>query len=374
MSSVTKWIVPSHFAEENRFHEKIEFQLTDYIKLILKNEVWKRKYEYGFNLGLENTKLNDIESAVIKIYPRQFSGRINDNRIIEIVKDECGKIPTHFILRNYKDWFHFNGLTIIEVKYKNSTKNVPSRKAFKDYIPDIEVDFLEAIDRQKAVLNELAHFFLSGLHLSFPTTASMQRNENPLVDGFFYIESKRRKYVSKFSTNAFLHSTLIITSKKTVLDGNLRGLAKVWHLNLWSLKRYLSAVESDLISMDHLLDLIYSLEGLFEKSTSSDFIKIMCIVTLCKTEKESKEMMMLLDLAYRIRNDIAHGGMSYGIYDKVKLGGKEILAQKVYWQTKPIVAYMIIEAISKLLKNTEMKNLRLTEEDLIHSIYKRNQP
>lgn len=78
----------------------------------------------------------------------------------------------------------------------------------------------------------------------------------------------------------------------------------------------------------------------------------------------------LLDLAYRIRNDIAHGERSYDANDLVKLEGKEIRAQMVYWKMKSIVAVMLIKAISKLIDNEGMKNLRFTTDDFINLAFK----
>ena len=123
--------------------------------------------------------------------------------------------------------------------------------------------------------------------------------------------------------------------------------------------------------MDNLLDLIYALEGLFEKSASADFVKTMCLLSMCNTKREAREMKSLLDLAYRIRNDIAHGERSYDPYDRVKLNGKETLAQMIYWKTKNLVAVMIIKAISKLIHNEDMRNLRFNADDLIELTFRK---
>lgn len=78
-----------------------------------------------------------------------------------------------------------------------------------------------------------------------------------------------------------------------------------------------------------------------------------------------------MDCAFRIRNDIAHGERSYDLFDKIKIGGNETLAQEIYWKTKVIVAQMIILAASKLIKNPDMRNLKFNEDDLLDLIYKK---
>ena len=97
----------------------------------------------------------------------------------------------------------------------------------------------------------------------------------------------------------------------------------------------------------------------------------MCVLNLCNSKKEARALKNQLDLAYKIRNEIAHGGLSYDPFDKVKLEGIEILVQNVYWQTKRVVAVMLIKAISKLLHNRDLKNLRFNIDDFINLTFKR---
>lgn len=340
---------------------------------MLKNEVWNRKFDFGFSIGLKNTNPDEIDKAKAKIYPRFISGYVIEERVPDLIEQECGKFPTHLKIDDYKTWSHQLGFVLFEIDYNVKTKNIPTKKDLtEEIIPHYDFDFVEKFDQMLAVLKELASFLLAGLHLSFPTESIMRRTDNPINDGFFQIKSGRSMYARKVSSNAFMHEILIETSKlSTNVKPNLEGLASVWHYNLWSLKRYLHAVESDQLSMDNLLDLLFALEGLFDKSTSSDFIKSMCLVSLCKNRKDAKKMKNLLDVAYSIRNEIAHGGQSYDPYDKVKLDGKETLAQMIYWKLKPIVATMIIKAISKLLEDMNMKNLRFNSDDFVNLTFEK---
>lgn len=196
-------------------------------------------------------------------------------------------------------------------------------------------------------------------------------NDEPIDDGILYIKSAKKSYATHLRTSSFMHHILIETEKKQNIEKNLEALASIWHLNLWPLKRYLISVESNRITMDHLLDLLYSLEGLFHKNTSSDFIKTFCIVTLCKEKKYAVRLKEWLDLAFRIRNDIAHGERSYDSMDKLSFLGKEITAEEVYWEMKTIVVMMLMRAISKILNSEGMKNLKFSNEDLLDAIYKK---
>lgn len=370
MSTISRWILPCYHTDSGHSTEPIKIDLTDNLNLILANEVWNRKFEYGFNGGLKTTNINDIKRASVIIYPRFISGTVNENRIPELIENHCGRLPDYLKIDNYKKWSYRIGFSVIEVEYKTPLKTIPIKKDFDGYIPNWNEDFLNTYHRHFAVLKELKFFFLSGLHLSFPTTSVVIGDENPINDGFFQISSGQRKYANLKASGSFMHEVLIEKTKLNNLIGNLNGLATKWHFNLWPIKRYLTAVEGYQISMDNLLDLLYSLEGLFGKNTSSDFIKMTCILYLSSNKKEAKKLKEILDLGFRIRNDIAHGERSYALYDKVKIGGKEKLAQDIYWNIKVIVAQMIILATSKLITNPDLRNLKFNEEDFLELIYK----
>jgi len=100
MTTISRWIVPSYFTEEKHKTDELIFDLTDHLKLMLKNEVWNRKFDYGFSTGLKNTNQTEIKSAVIKVYPRFISGYVNEKRIPEIIEKVCGKIATHLKVKS----------------------------------------------------------------------------------------------------------------------------------------------------------------------------------------------------------------------------------------------------------------------------------
>jgi hypothetical protein len=371
MATISRWVIPCYCTEGKHKTEPITLDLTSHLKEMLLNKVWERKYTYGFSNGLQATIPSNIKCAEVKIFPRFISGSVNDRRIPQLIEEHCGKLPSHLKIKNYKDWSHHLGFVIIEVEYLNKVAGIPSKKDLtEDIIPHYNREFIQTYHQHLAVLKEIVSFFLAGLHLTFPTESFMMINKNPINDGYFQIASGKKTYACKVASNAFMHEVLIETSKISNLEINLKGLSSIWHLNLWPLNRYLRAVESDQTSVDNLLDLIYSIEGLFDKSTSAEFIKTMCLLQLCTNKRKAKGMKNLLDLAYKMRNDITHGGLSYDPYDKVMLEGKEILAQTVYWKIKSITAAMLVKAISKLISNKDMKNLRFNTDDFINLSFK----
>ncbi|MBS0028247.1 hypothetical protein ACTJJ0_05705 [Chitinophaga sp. 22321] len=93
------------------------------------------------------------------------------------------------------------------------------------------------------------------------------------------------------------------------------------------------------------------------------------IYNISNNKQEAISNKLLLDLAFQMRNEIAHGAKSYDPYEYVKLGGEKILAQAVYWRMKSLVAHMIVLAIIKMMKVPGMKTLRFDYEDITKLIF-----
>lgn len=370
MSTISRWILPSNITVTKHKLEPITIDLTEHIKTILSNSVWDRKFKYGFDTGLKNTESENIKIAKVIIYPRFISGYDNKNRLNEIIKNHCGEIPDYLELDSYKKWWHHKGLVILETEYDTTTGNIPKKEDFENCYPNIEISFLEEYERHIAVLKELKALFIAALNLTFPTRHVISRSINPLIDGLFQITSGIDNYASRISSNSFMNTVSFDIDAIEYLEGVLDRISKVWHYDLWAIKRYLIAVESDQKSMDNLLDLLYSLESLFPRNTSTDLIKMTCITYLSRNRTEGIKLKNTLDAAFTIRNKIVHGERSYDVMDTIKIGGKKVAAQKVYWDIKLVVAHMIIIALYKMINTPGMEHLRFTFDDLLDNIYK----
>jgi len=149
----------------------------------------------------------------------------------------------------------------------------------------------------------------------------------------------------------------------------LEILSSIWHLNLWPLERFVKAVNSENITMENLLDLIFSLEGLFDKNVSSDFVKHCCIVLTSGSKREANKNRDILKKAYKIRNGIVHGSRVYNGFEEVVVNGKKILSQELFFFLKPIIAKMILFTIKKINKNSKLKDLRINSDDMIERIF-----
>jgi len=367
MSTKIQWLIPCYFDTDDSSDDEIILDITNDVKHILTLNISEKKVEFGFNYGLKTFTSDEIEKVLIKVLPKFRTGLVDDDRVQNYISNNLGKIYSYFnVDRGYKNWHYSTGVVVIETHLSRNTL-IPSRAQIKN-LNSIPYDFVQSYNQYTALQKEISFLFLSALHLTFPTTSVMGLN-SVFSGGIIHFSTSKRNFYENLKTDVFMHHVLINKERIKNLKQNLSGIAEVWDCNLWSLKRYLIGVESHAVDMDKLLDLVYAMEGLFEKNASSDFIKLFCIIHFSKNKNDAKKMKGILDSVFKVRNEIAHGGIHYRGYEYIKLNGKEVLSQDLYWEMKVIVSQLIILGINKLLKNKEIRNLSFKIDDLYEKIY-----
>lgn len=365
MGSYIRWGVPCNYSK-NGVQELIEFDFTEHINAMFSNKVWERKYDYGDSEYLEQFKPGDIKSCKITIVPRILFGISKSNRNEKIILERFGELPDDLKIENFLGDNNSMGLIIFELEYNYFIAELPEDNTIYSYTSQ----FLYEYNKANALLQEIGAFFLAGLNLLFVKKTTLMKSEHPIHNGMLQMVSGEKKYFHHEPTSLFTHYVFIEDIEIKEIDFTFRILCSVWHYNLWSVRRYLIAMESSKINMDNLLDLIYALESLFQKNTSTDFIKTMCVVQFSPNKEEAKNLYSYLTKIFNIRNEMVHGGITYSVTDIINLKNKKVPAEEFYWVMKRIVGTMILRAIFKLVKDQNQKNLRYSAEDLWDKIYK----
>ena len=367
MNTEYRWIVPAYFEQGNL--EKLEFDLLDEIKTILSNSPWERKFEYGFSIGLKNTSKESIKKAKATLYPNIRNGIINSERIKSIIIQHCGEFSKPY--NNVFDKANlsksdFDGLLVFEFEFDEEVEIPKSENDFNE-------KFVELYHRYKAISDEVASLFRASLHLVFHCEYIMIPSMQSEGGGLIQIKNSKQSYYNINKSSDFKYPVVFNNDKNTIdfFNSFRKLLSTKWHLNLWQIKRYIKALNDEYIDMENILDLIFSLEGLFDKNTSTDMIKLSCSTIIGKDKKSATKIYDTLSLAYRIRNEIVHGSVSYNGMEKIKIEGKEKLSQSLFWKLKEIVMAVMLYAIFKLNSNSQMVNLRITHDDILSEIYKK---
>jgi hypothetical protein len=355
------WIVPAFY--ELTTSKSLVIDLLQDTKKILSNKVWGREINYGFKIGLEKINLKMLKDFKVHIYPRVRSGFIGEQITYSKIEEVIGQSNNPVIQKIKKSGIlNNNGLLVFEL-HLNETTTLPKKSS------DYSEDFLSYFHNYFALIEEIGIFFKISTNLAFHCEYVIMPSYEIEASGCIIIKNEHTTYITDKKTNHFGYP--IIFNEKDLADYlELKNeLSSIWHYNLWALKRYDLALNNENVKMENMLDLLYSLESLFEKNTSVDFMKLFCGIISGSNKKEATKHIDVLTSCFKIRNEIVHGGRHYNGMEKIKFQGKEILSQKLFWDLKLIVQKMILFAIKKLRENPEMKNLRFTEVDLMKKFY-----
>lgn len=366
MSTRFIWTLPAFYQTPTR--QPLEFDLTQHGKKILTNKVWERRFDYGYTDSLKKLNPEDIIRIGITITPLP-QGIHPVDKPENILQKFCGRVPEHnevILHANLSQWIR--NILVIEAEFGFDSE-MP--KSITDLNDTLSMEFVETFHRLVAFAEEIGALFRATTHIMFhsdyPIIPSMAKRSQG--GGLIYVESNNKWLFDLWSTATFTFPAIYMETHLEDFEALLDLMANLWHLTLWPVHRFLKALNAEYIEIENLLDLLYALEGVFPKNTSSEFIRVAAALFLSNNRGEAKEINEFLKQAFQIRNDIVHGAQHYTGLEKVKLEGQEVLSQKVFWKVRRIVAKMIYVAIQKLVRTQGMRSLRINVQDLLEKMY-----
>jgi hypothetical protein len=359
------WLIPA-FCKMQTGQQELAFDLTDYVRIFLQNKVWERKYEYGYRGGLKSIKSTDIEKSMLTFFDCSNSG-IPKGQVFDML-DKYFTQKSHwwtFIDVEASSLANCKGLALQEIEFTFNTENIPE--------PDQSYDenFLLRYHACNAVAVEVQAFFRTAWYLNFICKYLMTPglfNESSL-GGISEISSLGKARMDINRTSGFAYPVIVTPSELDKFLELLQKVSKIWHMSLWPLFRYTKIFESQHVEMESFLDLLFALEGLFDHSTSTDFIKLACSLIVADSPIEARKITGTLSTAYNMRNEIVHAGRFFNGLEEISLRGKKVLSQEVFVELRKIVVKMLCFCMDKLLTNSNMRNLRVNSDDLINQYW-----
>ncbi|MBC9909820.1 hypothetical protein [Chitinophaga varians] len=368
------WALPAHLMSRDQQH--VEYDLTECLNTFKANEFWKRKIAYDSQVGLTPENLAKFSSIKIKLIPHNGVHFRVHNHSHTILTDLLGNIDSdlQYIvergnLRTAKS------LVIVTIEYESDIPLMTNCKKENEFDPErifsLDEDFQMIYLECQTLANEMASFFLTALHLVHPTRNSGVETGFQQSSGLIVFENDNGRYYSDAHSDIITHPVLIESSNTITLAGTLDILANVWHKELWTIHSYLKALRSDRIEIDNFLDLMFTLESFFPDQASAEFIRTTASILCGDTLKDAQEIDLKLKVAFKIRNEVAHGGIHFRIMDYFAFGSKKYLILLLFWDLKTIVTNLMIHAMKNLLKpeNHQQNKLSITTNDLYEKFY-----
>jgi hypothetical protein len=354
--------VPTFY--EIKDENPLKYDFLGQSRELLNNKVWERKYSFGDTLSLKGLAPEDIQKAELILFPYYWISE----------KDYLASKKIDDAVKKYFDTSYEGFTEIVKQAKVGCSRNIAvfdfefafDLEGVSNDPYDWKEEFIISYHRCVGIVKEVGALFRTACYLLFHCMFPIMPNMKSPEGGLIQISSMGKYYSGAELTSEYSYPAIFIPDKVESLQKIINVLSKYWHLSMWPLFRYLKALSGTYIQMEDFLDLLFSLEGLFDKNASSDFIKLACSVLTSESRAEAIHTQDLLDCAYRMRNEIVHGGISYDGFEKINIGGKEELSQTVFFELRKIVAKILNFALAKLLANSEMRNLRINLEDVLN--------
>lgn len=372
-----KWYLPTTMRCREPY---LEFDITDACKVFFaKAEYVKRKIKFDKEHDFDQAFLQRVRSVRINMHPFTSEPLSNFKVANKIVAAEIGNLPDHEHIFQRGNLRKAKGLVIVEIQFTDES-DFPANLTLVEEddiekIMDWDFDF-ESLQLQLiSVANDVCSFFLLGLHMTFPTHSSSHSSSRAQSSGLVAMIGKT-VYIRDVHSDMMGYPLLIEKDRLEMLNFILGRIAQVWHKDIWSFHRFIKAVRSDYTTIDHFLDLVFTLESFFDKNTSSETIRLVVAALTSRNKAAAKATDQLLVDCFRIRNEVAHGGVNFRLYDKSpripKGKEKHKMILELYWELKNLNLQLIELGISKLIadKNPVPANaIRFGAEDLMGKLF-----
>lgn len=353
---VFRWFLPTSIRSKT---ESFLFDLTKDCKVFLDNPMYYgRTVKFDRQHDFDQEFTASIDKITIKIHPFTSEPLSNFHGANKILTKEIGDFPDYKHIIDRGNLRKAKGLVIIEIEFNGEYTYTENLKI--DEETDIEkmmnwdMDFEEMRQKMISLSNDIFSFFLLALHLTYPTHLNSHESYQPQSSGLLSFEGSGR-YVMDEHSDIFSYPLLLEIDRIGTLNLVLRQISFVWHMNIWSFYRFLKGTRSDFVSIDQFLDLVFTLESFFDKSTSSEVMKLVSSLIPAKTKADADDIYELLTNCFKIRNEVAHGGRHYRLYDNfpTKKNGAEskVLIIKLYWGLKNLNITLLQYGISKILND-----------------------
>ncbi|MDO3645303.1 hypothetical protein [Mucilaginibacter sp. L3T2-6] len=356
MEHTFKWFLHTSIRSKDKY---FEFDITEYCKVYFGNESYlTRQTTFDKQAEVDKATIDSIEQVKIKLYPFTVAPMSNTNEAERIIEAEIGKFPDFQHIINRGNLRHAHGLVIVEIKFNGDFTYSENLKL--DEEKDIEkvlnwnIDFDILRLRMISIANDICSFFIFGLHLTYPTHSNSHESTKPQSSGLLFMAGNT-KYVLDEHSDILAYPLLVEKERFDTLKEIWAMLAKVWHKDIWSFHRFIKAVRSDYITIDNFLDLVFTLESFFGNDTSTETMRLVSSLIVAKNKSEASKINQLLIDCFRIRNEVAHGGVHYRLYDKIprkpKGDEKHKMILELFWELKNLNISLMVYGIQKLIND-----------------------
>jgi hypothetical protein len=357
---IFRWFLPTSMRSKT---SRFEFDITDDCKIFLAQpDYYDKKVKFDSQHSFDQSFTSLIERISIVIHPFTSAPMSNTHEANSIVIQEIGAFNEFEHIIHRGNLRLARGLVVITIEFQGDYTYTENLKTSEE--TDIEkmlnwnMDFEDMRRKMISLVSDFCSFFLLGLHITYPTHNNSHESHKPQSSGLLSFAGNG-KYIMDEHSDIFSYPLFLEEDRLQSLKTVLPQIAKVWHKNIWSFYRFLKGVRSDYITIDNFLDLVFTLESFYDKNTSTEIMKLVSSVIVAESKADAKHIQQILTYCFRIRNEVAHGGTNYRLYDYVPKKPNEpqdeLLIVKLYWSLKNLNIQLLYQGILKILNDKNPK-------------------
>ncbi|WP_460678971.1 hypothetical protein [Mucilaginibacter koreensis] len=353
---IFRWFFPTSMRSRT---SKFKFDITNDCKIFLSQpDYYQRKVKFDTQHSYDQAFASLIDRISIVIHPFTSAPMSNTHEANTLVIQEIGPFKEFEHIIHRGNLRLAKGLAVITVEFQGDytyTENLrTSEETDIEKMMNWDMDFEDMRRKMISLVSDICSFFLLGLHITYPTHNNSHESFKPQSSGLLSF-SGNGEYIMDEHSDIFSYPLLIEEDRLPALTAVLTQIAQVWHKNIWSFYRFLKGVRSDYITIDNFLDLMFTLESFYDNNTSTEIMKLVSSVIVAESKADAKKIQELLSYCFRIRNEVAHGGTNYRLYDYVPKKQNEpqdkLLIIKLYWGLKNLNTQLIYHGILKILND-----------------------
>ncbi len=334
---------------------------TETVRSLLKNEVWKRGFDYGFSGALMGIKPEEV----IRVHVT----------ITSLTEFHCGKplmdIAEKLVPRFPRSDAHNN----VDIGWRQNylVTTIELARTFRDNDESKRsMEYVTAFHEAMAINKEVSALIKAAIQLVYHCVyMPLNSSQGRWGVGLAFIHSASKIHTEEIRDYTHTYPAILEPESRNSFEHVFQLLAERWYFSLWPIHRFLKAIPGEFAEVEGILDLLFALEGLFEKNASSDLIRLTSAILCSRHLSNARQVDDLLKRAFSIRNEIVHGGKSYTGLEKQNTSKGEKIVWEIFWDLKTVVAGMIRLSLEKLVVNPEMRNLRFLADDVLTRVFSR---
>lgn len=299
----------------NRNYKDLEFDLTEFISVFIKNKLWdKPPYRTEYKQKFTKTNLEKLKSVKLIIHSEAapFSNFHSYEAVIKkyvsITKIERAKLSASGIS-------DANRLCVIVAEFESDHKLISNLKYKEE--KDIEKVFENLTSENheawielkiiKAIICEFIQFFIFNLHLNFLThqyTHSLI--DKPELIGFT-VTSENKKQFYETEKIELLSHYILYEKEKDNLTELMKNTSSFWCQNIPSIHFFLDALKGNYITSTNFIKLVFTIESFFGKGISNDYMTLVIPLLISDKVGEMTNTRQIIKRSFDLRNNIVHG-------------------------------------------------------------------